>query len=73
MDQFINNLNGDINEIGNYMDGLKKDRQKGYDIGTSLDTLEFQKDTLTLDRDFFVRQKNNVFEKNIQRFIQIYK
>ena len=63
MDQFINNLTSDINEIGTLIDRLLRDQKKGYDIGTSLDTLTFQKDTLTLDRDFFVNQKNTYLRK----------
>ena len=63
MDGFINNLNSDINEIGNVVEQLKRDTERGYDIGTSLDTLGFQKDTLTLDKDFFVSQKNTYLKK----------
>jgi hypothetical protein len=63
MDKFINNLNSDINDIGGLTDKLIRDQKRGYDIGTSLDTLNFQKDTLTLDRDFFVNQKDTYLRK----------
>jgi len=63
MDGFINNLTSDINEIGNVVEQLKRDTDRGYDIGTSLDTLGFQQDTLTLDKDFFVSQKNTYLKK----------
>ena len=44
MDGFINNLKSDINEITNVVGQLNRDKDRGYDIGTSLDTLGFQKD-----------------------------
>ena len=58
MDGFINNLTSDINEISNVVNQLNRDRKRGYDIGTSLDTLGFQKDTMTLDKNFFEKQKD---------------
>ena len=63
MDEFINNLNSDINEIGGLLTQLNKDADRGYDVGSSLDTLGFQKDTLSLDRDFFVSQKVTYLRK----------
>ena len=48
MDQFINNLSSDIIEIGSLVDRLKDDQEKGYDVGTSLDTLTFQRETLII-------------------------
>lgn len=63
MDEFINNLNSDINEIGGLLSQLNKDADRGYDVGSSLDTLSFQKDTLSLDRDFFVNQKETYLRK----------
>lgn len=66
MDRFINNLNSDITDIGTLIDKLNRDRKRGYDIGTSLDTLNFQKDTLTLDRDFFENQKKTYLRKIYQ-------
>ena len=63
MDGFINNLTSDINEIGNLVEQLVRDTTQGYDTGTSSDTLNFQKDTLTLDRDFFNKQKDTYLKK----------
>ena len=63
MDGFINNLKSDINEIGNVVGQLNRDKDRGYDIGTSLDTLGFQKDTMTLDKNFFESQKATYLKK----------
>merc|ERR1711871_1050965 len=63
MDGFIDNLNSDINDIGDLLTSLETDQANGYDVGTSLETLTFQKDTLTLDRDFFETQKNTYVKK----------
>ena len=63
MDGFINNLKSDINEIGNVVGQLNRDKDRGYDIGTALDTLGFQKDTMTLDKDFFESQKTTYLKK----------
>lgn len=63
MDGFINNLTSDINEISNVVNQLNRDKKRGYDIGTSLDTLGFQKDTMTLDKNFFEKQKDTYLKK----------
>lgn len=63
MDGFINNLKSDINEITNVVGQLNRDKARGYDIGTSLDTLGFQKDTMTLDKNFFESQKATYLKK----------
>ena len=63
MDGFINNLKSDINEISNVVNQLDRDSKRGYDIGTSLDTLGFQKDTMTLDKNFFEKQKDTYLKK----------
>lgn len=63
MDEYINNLNSDINEISGLLTQLNKDADRGYDVGSSLDTLTFQRDTLSLDRDFFVSQKETYLRK----------
>ena len=63
MDGFINNLTSDINEKSNVVNQLNRDRKRGYDIGTSLDTLGFQKDTMTLDKNFFEKQKDTYLKK----------
>ena len=55
--------NHHINEISNVVNQLNRDRKRGYDIGTSLDTLGFQKDTMTLDKNFFEKQKDTYLKK----------
>ena len=39
------------------------DKARGYDVGTSLDTLGFQKDSLQIDLDFFVHMKDVYIKK----------
>ena len=39
------------------------DKARGYDVGTSLDTLGFQKDSLTIDHDFFIHMKDVYIKK----------
>ena len=39
------------------------DKERGYDVGTSLDTLGFQKDSLEIDHDFFVHMKEVYINK----------
>jgi hypothetical protein len=63
MDKYINNLNSDIGEIAGLIQKLDRDVKRGYEVGTSLDTLNFQRDTLALDRDFFDNQKKTYLRK----------
>ena len=58
MDKFIGNLASDILSIGDFEKDMLADKARGYDVGTSLDTLGFQKDSLQIDYDFFVHMKN---------------
>ena len=53
MDKFIGNLASDIQSIKDFEKDMISDQQRGYDVGTSLDTLGFQKDSLQIDYDFF--------------------
>ena len=39
------------------------DQERGYDVGTSLDTLSFQKDSLQIDLDFFIHMKDVYIRK----------
>ena len=57
MDKYIGNLGSDIQSVEEFENDVKADRERGYDIGTSLDTLGFQKDSLQIDLDFFVHMK----------------
>lgn len=63
MSDFIGNLDADIDEITKLDKSLKRDQERGYDVGSSLETLAFQKDTLSLDRDFFVNQRQTYMRK----------
>ena len=63
MDKFIGNLKSDIQSIGEFEKDMLADRARGYDVGTSLDTLGFQKDSLTIDHDFFVHMKDVYIKK----------
>jgi hypothetical protein len=63
MDTYISNLQSDITSIKDFEKELYGDQDKGYDVGTSLDTLGFQKDSLTIDHDFFVHMKDVYIKK----------
>ena len=63
MDTYISNLQSDITSIKDFEKELYSDQDKGYDVGTSLDTLGFQKDSLTIDHDFFVHMKDVYIKK----------
>ena len=58
MDKFIGNLASDIMSIKDFEKDMIADQERGYDVGTSLDTLGFQKDSLQIDHDFFVHMKD---------------
>ena len=63
MDKFITNLQSDILSIKDFEKEMLADKARGYDVGTSLDTLAFQKDSLTIDHDFFVHMKDVYLKK----------
>ncbi len=63
MDKFIGNLASDILSIKDFEKDMLADKERGYDVGTSLDTLGFQKDSLQIDHDFFVHMKNVYINK----------
>ena len=63
MDKFIGNLEGDIQSIKDFEKDMRMDQERGYDVGTSLDTLGFQKDSLQIDLDFFVHMKDVYIKK----------
>ena len=63
MDKYIGNLESDIQSIKEFETELFADKEKGYDVGTSLDTLGFQKDSLEIDLDFFLHMKNVYIKK----------
>ena len=63
MDKYISNLQSDILSIKDFESEMIADRARGYDVGTSLDTLGFQKDSLQIDHDFFVHMKDVYIKK----------
>ena len=63
MDKFIGNLESDIVSIKDFENSLIADQDRGYDVGTSLDTLGFQKDSLQIDLDFFKHMKDVYIQK----------
>ena len=63
MDKFIGNLESDVTSIKDFEKDVLSDKDKGYDVGTSLDTLGFQKDSLQIDLDFFVHMKDVYIKK----------
>ena len=63
MDKFIGNLQGDIDSVKDFEKDVLADKARGYDVGTSLDTLGFQKDSLQIDLDFFKHMKEVYIKK----------
>jgi len=63
METYISNLNSDITSIKEFETEMKADMDRGYDVGTSLDTLGFQRDSLQIDLDFFVHMKKVYMKK----------
>ena len=63
MDKYIGNLQSDVLSIVDFEKEVLADKEKGYDVGTSLDTLGFQKDSLQIDLDFFVHMKSVYIKK----------
>lgn len=63
MDKFIGNLESDILSIKDFEKEVLADKDRGYDTGTSLDTLGFQKSSLEIDLNFFVHMKDVYIKK----------
>jgi len=63
MDKYIGNLESDILSIKDFEKEVLGDQARGYDVGTSLDTLGFQKSSLEIDLDFFVHMKDVYIKK----------
>ena len=63
MDTYISNLESDIVSIRDFEKEMQADKEKGYDVGTALDTLAFQKDSLQIDLDFFIHMKKVYLRK----------
>ena len=63
MDKYIGNLESDVMSIKDFEKDVLSDKARGYDVGTSLDTLGFQKDSLQIDLDFFKHMKDVYIKK----------
>tara|TARA_A100001015_G_C14694057_1_gene595594 strand:+ start:60 stop:728 length:669 start_codon:yes stop_codon:yes gene_type:complete len=63
MDKYIGNLQSDVDSIKDFEKDVISDKERGYDVGTSLDTLGFQKDSLEIDLNFFVHMKDVYIKK----------
>ena len=63
MNKFITNLESDILSIKEFETEMLADQARGYNVGSSLDTLGFQKDSLQIDLDFFVHMKDVYIKK----------
>ena len=63
MDKYIGNLESDVMSIKDFEKDVLSDQARGYDVGTSLDTLGFQKDSLQIDLDFFKHMKDVYIKK----------
>ena len=63
MDKFIGNLESDIQAVNDFEKDMLADKERGYDVGSSLDTLAFQKDSLTIDLNFFTHMKDVYIKK----------
>ena len=52
MDKFIENLQSDIVAVKDFEKDVLADQARGYDVGTYLDTLSFQRESLEIDLEF---------------------
>ena len=53
MDKFIGNLESDIQSVKDFEKDMLLDKERGYDVGSSLDTLAFQKDSTNRFKFFY--------------------
>ena len=63
MDKYIGNLESDIQSVKDFEKDMILDKERGYDVGSSLDTLAFQKDSLQIDLNFFTHMKDVYIKK----------
>lgn len=63
MDKFIGNLLSDIQAVKEFERDVLADKERGYDVGSSLDTLSFQRNSLQIDLDFFTHMKGVYIKK----------
>lgn len=57
MTTYINNIESDLRSIESYADELHRQEEQGYNVGSSLATLTFQRGQLKTDLDFFQSMK----------------
>ena len=63
MQTYINNLANDISSIDDFLEQLERDAQQGFDVGSSQETLLFQRSTLQIDLEFYQRMKTAYVRK----------
>lgn len=63
MQTFINNLAQDIASIDDFLEQLDRDASQGFDVGSSKETLLFQRSTLQIDLDFYQQMKRAYLKK----------
>ena len=63
MDKYIGNLQSDIQAVKEFERDMLADKERGYDVGSSLDTLGFQRDSLQIDLNFFTHMKDVYIKK----------
>ena len=63
MDKYIENLQSDIKSVKEFETDVLADKDRGYDVGTSLDTLGFQRESLEIDLNFFTHMKKVYIRK----------
>ena len=63
MDKYIENLQSDIKSVKEFETDVQSDKDRGYDVGTSLDTLGFQRESLEIDLNFFTHMKKVYIRK----------
>ena len=63
MQTFINNLGQDIGSIDDFLEQLERDASQGFDVGSSQETLIFQRSTLQIDLDFYEQMKKTYLKK----------
>ncbi len=63
MSQYISNLESDITSVKDFEKDVLADKARGYDVGTSLDTLSFQRESLEIDLNFFTHMKDVYIKK----------
>lgn len=63
MQTFINNLAQDISSIDDFLEQLDRDAAQGFDVGSSQETLLFQRSTLQIDLDFYQQMKKAYLKK----------